>query len=309
MYDKLFGQMVRWSMRPAGGSGKFTVATEVADGQVRVVVNALDKNDEFLNFLSMNATAVGPDMKPVPMRIEQTSPGRYVGTLPGPRRRQLLRDDQPRRGPGADPRRRDRALLRRVPRPDAQRCPAGAACRDRAQGRAGRQAHRAARTTSSKTEPLPASRTPSATICPRPPAARTPGTISCWRPVACCLATCSAAGCTSISPGCRRWPAGPAIGSCAASRSRPRRSSSQRLRSRKAEVSGPFGSASRRRPLRAFAGNAGEPAFVEADRRASGDAHREARRPLAGRAEAGRGKLYGTIAEGEEEGLGGQREK
>ena len=82
IYDKLFGQMVRWSMRPAGGSGKFTVATDVADGQVRVVVNALDKNDEFLNFLSMNATAVGPDMKPVPMRIEQTSPGRYVGSFP-----------------------------------------------------------------------------------------------------------------------------------------------------------------------------------------------------------------------------------
>ncbi len=82
LYDKLFGQMVRWSMRPAGGSGKFTVATDVADGQVRVVVNALDKNDEFLNFLSMSATAVGPDMKPVPMRIEQTSPGRYVGSFP-----------------------------------------------------------------------------------------------------------------------------------------------------------------------------------------------------------------------------------
>jgi hypothetical protein len=81
LYDKLFGQIVRWSMRPAGGSGKFTVATDVADGQVRVVVNALDKNDEFLNFLSMNATAVGPDMKPVPMRIEQTSPGRYVGSF------------------------------------------------------------------------------------------------------------------------------------------------------------------------------------------------------------------------------------
>ncbi len=81
LYDKLFGQMVRWSMRPAGGLGKFTVATDIADGQVRVVVNALDKNDEFLNFLSMNATAVGPDMKPVPMRIEQTSPGRYVGSF------------------------------------------------------------------------------------------------------------------------------------------------------------------------------------------------------------------------------------
>ena len=81
IYDKLFGQMIRWSMRPAGTSGKFTVATDIADGQVRVVVNALDKNDEFLNFLNMSATAVGPDMKPIPMRIDQTSPGRYVGSF------------------------------------------------------------------------------------------------------------------------------------------------------------------------------------------------------------------------------------
>jgi len=81
LYDKLFGQMIRWSMRPAGGSGKFTVATDVADGQVRLVINALDKDDEFLNFLNMNGMAVGPDMQPVPMKIEQTAPGRYLGSF------------------------------------------------------------------------------------------------------------------------------------------------------------------------------------------------------------------------------------
>ena len=32
-YDKLFGQMVRWAMRPAGGTEKFTTATEVVDGK------------------------------------------------------------------------------------------------------------------------------------------------------------------------------------------------------------------------------------------------------------------------------------
>jgi hypothetical protein len=68
-------------MRPAGGSGKFTVATEAADGQIRVVVNALDKDDAFLNFLNMAATVVGPDMNPVALKIEQTSPGRYVGAF------------------------------------------------------------------------------------------------------------------------------------------------------------------------------------------------------------------------------------
>jgi uncharacterized membrane protein/Mg-chelatase subunit ChlD len=81
-YDKLFGQIVRWAMRPAGGTDKFATATEVVDGQVRVVVTALDKNDEFLNFLGMSGTAVGPDLKAVPLKMVQTAPGRYVGTLP-----------------------------------------------------------------------------------------------------------------------------------------------------------------------------------------------------------------------------------
>jgi hypothetical protein len=82
MYDKLFGQLVRWSMRPTGDTGKFTVAADVEDQQVRVVVTALDKDDEFLNFLDMTGSAVGPDLKPIPLRLEQTAPGRYVGAFP-----------------------------------------------------------------------------------------------------------------------------------------------------------------------------------------------------------------------------------
>jgi len=83
VYDKFFGQMIRWSMRPTGGSGKFTTAFEPHEGQMRVVVTALDKNDQFLNFLTMTGTAVGPDLKkPLPVTIEQTAPGRYVGTFP-----------------------------------------------------------------------------------------------------------------------------------------------------------------------------------------------------------------------------------
>jgi uncharacterized membrane protein len=83
MYDRLFGQIVRWSMRPTGTAGEnFTVVTEVEDEQVRLVITALDKDDEFLNFLKLSGSAVGPDLKPIPIRIEQTAPGRYVGTFP-----------------------------------------------------------------------------------------------------------------------------------------------------------------------------------------------------------------------------------
>ncbi len=81
-YDKLFGQMVRWSMRPTSGSGHYSVATEVVDGRVRVVVTALDDNDEFLNLVTMTGSAVDPDLKPVSIDIEQTGPGRYVGSFP-----------------------------------------------------------------------------------------------------------------------------------------------------------------------------------------------------------------------------------
>jgi uncharacterized membrane protein len=78
-YDKFFSQMVRWSMRPINEDGKFTVATDIKDGKARVVVTALDKDDEFLNFLTMSGAAVGPDLQPFDIKIRQTAPGRYVG--------------------------------------------------------------------------------------------------------------------------------------------------------------------------------------------------------------------------------------
>jgi hypothetical protein len=84
-FDKFYSQLVRWLMRPTGDTGKFTIATQVRDGQVQVVVNALGKDDSFMNFLDMNASALDPDLKPIPLRMRQTAPGRYVGTFPGDR--------------------------------------------------------------------------------------------------------------------------------------------------------------------------------------------------------------------------------
>ena len=82
VYDKLFGQIIRWSMRPSGNSGKFTTTFEPQEGRMRVIVTALDSNDEFLNFLTLTGTAVGPDLKnPIPLEIEQSAPGRYVGSF------------------------------------------------------------------------------------------------------------------------------------------------------------------------------------------------------------------------------------
>jgi len=80
-FDKLFSQVVRWSMRPVQDTGKFTVITDLDDGKIKVVVTALDKNDEFLNFLDLGATVVGPTMKPLDLTMRQIAPGRYVGEL------------------------------------------------------------------------------------------------------------------------------------------------------------------------------------------------------------------------------------
>ena len=80
-YD-ILPQMIRWSMRPVGGDDKFTAATEFADGRVRIVVNALSQDDEFLNFLNLSGTVVGPDFKSIPMQLQQVAPGRYEASIP-----------------------------------------------------------------------------------------------------------------------------------------------------------------------------------------------------------------------------------
>lgn len=84
-YEKLFTQLVRWSMRPVDDKGKFTVATDVRDGKIQVIVTALDQEDEFLNFLNMSAAVLDPDMKGHELKIEQVAPGRYVGEMLAPK--------------------------------------------------------------------------------------------------------------------------------------------------------------------------------------------------------------------------------
>lgn len=81
-YDKLFSQMIRYAMRPAAEQGRFTVATDLRDGRVRVVVTALDPQDEFLNFLNLHATGTDPELQTLEVPFRQEAPGRYVGEFP-----------------------------------------------------------------------------------------------------------------------------------------------------------------------------------------------------------------------------------
>ncbi len=77
-YDKLFSQMVRYSMRPVTQDANFTVGTDVKDNRVRVVVTALDKDDDFINFLNIQGRAADPSLQGFDLSFTQAAPGRYV---------------------------------------------------------------------------------------------------------------------------------------------------------------------------------------------------------------------------------------
>ena len=77
-YDKLFVQMVRYSMRPITENANFSIASNVKDGKARVVVTALDEDDQFLNFLEMSGRGITPEMEDFDLEFRQVAPGRYV---------------------------------------------------------------------------------------------------------------------------------------------------------------------------------------------------------------------------------------
>lgn len=79
---KFFVQLSQWLLRAAGQSGSFSVATAVDRGEVQVVVNAIDDEFDYRNLLEMTATVLDPELRPIPLDIRQTSPGRYAGAFP-----------------------------------------------------------------------------------------------------------------------------------------------------------------------------------------------------------------------------------
>ncbi len=80
-YEKLLLQLVRRSMRSHDADERLAMSTELRDGKIRLVVTALDREDQHLNYLSLSAAAVRPDGTVEDHAMEQTAPGRYVATL------------------------------------------------------------------------------------------------------------------------------------------------------------------------------------------------------------------------------------
>ncbi len=79
-YSAFWSQVVRWTMRPAD-QGNLAMTVRREEGRIKVVVDALDKNDQFLNFLQIQGNVVDPDLKTSPIELSQTAPGRYEATI------------------------------------------------------------------------------------------------------------------------------------------------------------------------------------------------------------------------------------
>ncbi len=79
-YAAFWSQVVRWSMRPAD-RGNLTLNLRREQGRVKVVIDALDKDNQFLNFLRIQGNVVDPDLKHAPIELVQTAPGRYEATV------------------------------------------------------------------------------------------------------------------------------------------------------------------------------------------------------------------------------------
>ena len=87
VYDKLFVQMVRHSMRPITEDANFSVASELKDGVARIVVTALDGDEELINFLNLTGSGIknSPDSaetEAINLEFNQVGPGRYVAEHP-----------------------------------------------------------------------------------------------------------------------------------------------------------------------------------------------------------------------------------
>ena len=100
-YDKLFTQMVRWSMRPVNEDQHYSVATDIKDGRVRVAVTAFDTDSgEFINGRNMVVRAVSPSLTASEIKMRQIAPGRYVAEFPAPQAGSYHLAVTPRRGEG-----------------------------------------------------------------------------------------------------------------------------------------------------------------------------------------------------------------
>jgi hypothetical protein len=80
-YSKFWAQVVRGVSRPPM-STDFDVTTTQEGDRGKIVIEAVDKENRFMNFLTITGSVLGPDNKPISVRPVQVAPGRYEAEFP-----------------------------------------------------------------------------------------------------------------------------------------------------------------------------------------------------------------------------------
>ncbi|MBZ0256104.1 glutamine amidotransferase, partial [bacterium] len=79
-YSKFWGQVVRWTLR-SSEDDNFVVQTSVEGERVRIAIDAMTQDGEFLNDLKFKGSVLNPALEPIDVDVRQTQPGRYEAEL------------------------------------------------------------------------------------------------------------------------------------------------------------------------------------------------------------------------------------
>ncbi len=79
-FSKFWAQTVRWVMRQEAPAN-FDTYTIVEGNRGRIVVEALDKDADYLNFLNLQSKIIHPTKGAIPIEFMQTGPGHYEGSF------------------------------------------------------------------------------------------------------------------------------------------------------------------------------------------------------------------------------------
>jgi uncharacterized membrane protein len=76
IYPKFWAQLVRGVSRPPMPSD-FDVETNIVGDKGKITIQAIGKNDQYINFLNIEGKVLGPDMKEADVKLVATGPGTY----------------------------------------------------------------------------------------------------------------------------------------------------------------------------------------------------------------------------------------
>ena len=80
-YRQFWSQIAQWSLRKIENAD-FTTDVTIDKGEGHVIVEALDEEGDYRNFLNLRAAVVSPQGERLTMQLEQTGPGRYEAKFP-----------------------------------------------------------------------------------------------------------------------------------------------------------------------------------------------------------------------------------